>query len=216
MINHLDILKDYVQEKDVNEEWYKDNNYYIHYYNLGNNFSPSNILELGIRYGYSLICLMKGSLDSSITNFNLTCVDSEFEENSNTIASKNLDKFSTLNNCMVNYNFINKEILYINKNEFNKSYYDIIHLDANHSFKVLHEIQITWESLKDNGIMIIDDVGSFQTWTDWIRTKRNHIDNFLQRLISFNQIESINYYNTYRGTYIIKKSNTASSYGEIT
>jgi predicted O-methyltransferase YrrM len=214
-VNHIDILSSYVQDKDLKEEWYKNNNYYINYYNFGFNYKPYNILELGVRYGYSLLCMIKGSLDSGITNFNITCVDSEHEENSNTIASQNLDKFSNTNNCIINYNFINKEILNITKNDFNKSYYDIIHLDANHSFKVLHEIQITWESLKDNGIMIIDDMGSFQSWTDWIRTKRNHVDNFLQRLISFNQIESINYHNTYRGTYIIKKSNIACSYGEI-
>lgn len=215
-MNHLDILNPYIHEKDINEEWYKSENYYIHYYNFAYNFKPTKILEFGVRYGYSILCILKGSLDTGNTTFSFTGVDSEYEENSNSIAEKNINQFSKLNNCSVYYNLINKDILQLTKNNFNQSYYDLVHLDANHSYKVLHEIQISWQSLKDEGIMIIDDVGSYTTWTDWLRTKRNHIDNFLQRYISFNQIEYINYYNTYRGTYVIKKSKNASSHGEIT
>lgn len=215
-MNHLDILEPYVQNKDKEQEWYKSNNYYSNYYDLSLFYKPKSILEFGVRYGYSALCMIKGSLDSGNTSISFLGIDNEDEENSNTIASNNLDKFSTLNNCKIDYEIMNKQILELNKDTFKTLHYDLIHLDANHSYKVLHEIQILWSALKNEGIMIIDDMGSYESWTDWIRTKRNYIDNFLQRYISFNQIDYINYSNTYRGTYIIKKSKNASSHGEIT
>lgn len=223
MKDHKTLLQPYIQPKDIGQTWLESNMYYPNYIRWGYEIAPENILELGVRYGYSLLCFIYGSyerwiVDEKTPSFKIYGIDFEDESGSNLIAQTNIQSFLLSNRIDENTDvkILNKLTYEVSPQDVNENKFDLIHLDANHSFKVLNELQAVWPLLKDGGYLILDDMGSGHVWNDWVRTKRSHVDNFLQRFVSFSQIESIKFENTYRGTYIVKKSQIASSYGVIT
>jgi len=62
--NSFPQIKDYLIEGDTGLTAYNNSgmdDYYNYYYSYGRHFAAKNILEIGVRYGYSLISLVKGA-----------------------------------------------------------------------------------------------------------------------------------------------------------
>ncbi len=93
------------------DEYLKSGIYYEYYYAISKYYQPKSILEIGVRYGYSLGCLIKGSekIESVI---GIDC--DSYEKNSLSIAEKNIKKY--INNNL-NFEFINQDSHTIKKIE---------------------------------------------------------------------------------------------------
>jgi len=143
--------------KQPGDEWFIDHHKtYGWYYAIAAAKQPKAILELGVRYGYSLIAMAKGACK---TRPDIVGVDDEFDGiPSNQIARKNLDlvtdyarivKWTTRDTITV-YAEIKKR--YAGK-------FDIIHVDGDHSESgIQNELAIAKALIDDRGWILIDDI----------------------------------------------------------
>ena len=202
-------LKDYIHPNDIDlpdedKQWLFANNYYDYYYEFGRTFKPSMFLEIGVRYGYSALCMVKGVIDSGNQIDMMIGIDSEIDGPCNEYSKSKLDMF------IKDVKIISKQTEHITEEEIkshsHEKLFDIIHMDASHSYKTLREFELSLNLLNPGGILIIDDVGSFNTNTDWLHAKKSYLDGFLwYNIYHLNKISWFHYYNSYRGTYVIKK-----------
>ncbi|MFH2138908.1 MAG: class I SAM-dependent methyltransferase [Candidatus Omnitrophota bacterium] len=189
-------IKDYLIEGDTGLTAYNNsgiNDYYNYYYSYGRHFSPKNILEIGVRYGYSLISQVKGA-QTSDSFVNAVGIDNQsYESGSERIAYDNIkavtDKFKLINADSQKVTDLRE---YVGDMKF-----DLIHVDGDHSYKgCLHDLNITKEVLADKGIIVIDDIflGSCRVF--------QAVNKFLQDNAALFDVQIIN---CFRGHAILRK-----------
>jgi predicted O-methyltransferase YrrM len=127
----------------------KAGNYYENYYALSNYYQPKSILEIGVRYGYSLGAMIAGS--DSIEK--VTGIDNdEYVTGSLEIAKENINKYINPN---VELNFSLQDSHKIEKLD----YHDVIHIDGDHSYEgKLKDLDLTICACK---VVIVDDYLQF-------------------------------------------------------
>lgn len=204
MIDKIDIptdaiIGDIALEEDLSADWYVTDDYYQWYYSYGYNFKPKSYLEFGLRYGYSMIAVMRGALAAGTYVEYASAVDAEIYSTigSNLIAKNILNRiFPNLKLEIFKENSVNFDV-----NNLQLKRYDMIHLDASHEIIGLAiEIEKAWPILKPNGVMIIDDV-----FLDIDNTFMIH--KFLSRWV-LDYLENLKKYcciNNFRGHFILVK-----------
>ena len=128
------------------DEYLKCGNYYEYYYGISKYYQPETILEIGVRYGYSLGSMIIGS-DNVKKVVGIDCDD--YVSNSLNVAEENIKKHVTKN---LDYIFLNIDSHTINK--FDEKY-DLIHVDGDHTYDgKIKDLNLLKNSCK---VAIIDD-----------------------------------------------------------
>lgn len=130
--------------------------------------ASKRIMELGVRYGYSAIAMLKGADLAGMNDVRYIGVDDEADGiASNSIALKNIaGSFpwvceSNLNShCKIlkintrNFDAVNASI-----NDVGVGVCDLIHIDGDHSPEgIVSEIAIAKTWISPNGVILIDDI----------------------------------------------------------
>jgi hypothetical protein len=130
------------------DEYLKSGIYYEYYYAISKYYNPKSILEIGVRYGYSMGCLIKGS-DKIESVTGIDC--DSYEKDSLLIAEKNIKKYIKDN---IDFEFINKDSHSIEKLD---KKFDLIHVDGDHSYQgKIQDLNLIKEACN---VAIIDDYG---------------------------------------------------------
>lgn len=165
------ISKDFFFELDTNhDEYLKSGNYYEHYYAISKFYQPSSILEIGVRFGYSLGTMIKAS-DKIEKVTGIDC--DEYNADSLQIAEKNIKKFIRDD---ISYTFRNMNSHSIKKFD---SVADLVHIDGDHSYE--GKIQ-DLDLVKNVGkVIIVDDYTYLeqvrQAADDWMKNNKDIIKN---------------------------------------
>lgn len=168
------------------DEYLKCGNYYEVYYAIAKYYAPKSILEIGVRYGYSLASMMFGGASSikKVVGYDID----QYEENSLSIADSNIKKH--LSSIGVECRLELKNSQSISSLD---EVYDIIHIDGDHSYHgKLHDLNL---ALLHSKVIIVDDYNHLtevkQAVNDWVAANKNHIKNTY-------------FINSIRGTFIIE------------
>lgn len=152
-------------------------NYYEWYYSIARTCQPKSILEIGVRFGYSM-CFMALALDSVY----LEGWDIEsYTAGSNTIAENNVRS-------------LGYEAKILNKNsqdvkDLDRDY-DLVHVDGDHSCAgTLHDMNLVWRHCK---CMVVDDY--------YVPDVKKAVDEFL----AFNKMGEVAFIDSARGTVVIR------------
>jgi predicted O-methyltransferase YrrM len=160
------------------DEYLKCGNYYEYYYAISKYYKPKKVLEIGVRYGYSLGSIIKGS--GAVKEVVGIDCDS-YEKDSLSIAEKNIKKYIDKD---INYTFLNQSSHIIKKLD---QYYDLIHIDGDHSYE--GKIQDLNLLIGSCGVAIVDDYHMAQqvrkAADDWISVnssiiKSNYVINSIR------------------------------------
>ncbi len=130
--------------------------YYADYAKAGFKYKPKKIMEIGVRFGYSAMALVYGSMEAGIKNVHLTGLDDEgYHPGSNQEAQEHFTKL--LPECHAQFYTIDT----VTKgfpDEVEDQTYDLIHVDGNHSVEgALGDMKNSWRILNKGGVMIVDD-----------------------------------------------------------
>jgi predicted O-methyltransferase YrrM len=152
------ILGESLQPKDGNEEYLSAAATYTWYTAIGKYFTPSSILEVGTRFGYSLKSLVVGSTfgGTRIQGMEVSAYDTEeYEPGCLEIARTNL-KSTGLKLDQINIYKQDTQTL----SRFDElHYYDLIHIDGDHSFAGTYlDLYNAHQSLNDHGHIVVDDI----------------------------------------------------------
>lgn len=135
---------------------------YTWYRAVGCARAPKSILELGVRYGYALIAIAKGSISSGVISPYLVGVDSESDGiSSNHIAIRNVTV-----ECgdSVPLRIFRQSTQNISATGFaicsaGTAYYDIVHVDGDHSHEgIQRELTLALAWIAPDGWILIDDI----------------------------------------------------------
>lgn len=158
---------------EINQEqhksYIKSGNYYENYYALSSYYQPKSILEIGVRYGYSLGSMISASnVIEKVTGID----NDEYSLGSLEIAKDNIKKYI---NSDIELNFSLQDSHKIEKLE----YHDMIHIDGDHSYDgKLKDLKLTIGACK---IVIIDDYLEFgdvnKSTNDFISYNKDLIEN---------------------------------------
>ena len=157
-----------IDEKQ-HQSYIKSGNYYENYYALSSYYQPKSILEIGVRYGYSLGSMISASkVIEKITGID----NDEYIFGALDKAKENIKKYINSN---VELNFSLQNSHDIEKLE----YHDIIHIDGDHSYDgKLKDLKLTIGACK---IVIIDDYLEFgdvnKSTNDFISYNKDLIEN---------------------------------------
>ncbi len=161
------------------EKWFCNNLYFLKK-NLRNFNGVENILEIGSYEGRSAIFFLEQFVNSKIT-----CVDtwSGSDEHSNKNffeVEKNFDKnLSSYFKRLTKFKIDSKNFFITNKKKF-----DLIYVDGDHSCEQVDiDINRSWEILKKNGYLILDDY-LWWYYKDLKKNPAHPINNFIIKNIS--------------------------------
>jgi predicted O-methyltransferase YrrM len=157
----FDLIEDFanIESVIIEEDWNNifDNNkniprreYYNYYYSYGNSWKPNSILEIGVRFGYSAVSLTLGSGDSLIKFLG---IDAEIDaKSSSNIAQNNLQAHTKAEVNLVNLD-TQKDNIPDDIGQF-----DLIHIDADHTFHgCINDILLALSLSKIGTKIIVDD-----------------------------------------------------------
>lgn len=133
---------------DIGQPWIGRDTYKI-YWAIGRAFKPESYLEIGVRFGHSILAVAKGSgtlktaygfdNELDITN-GLKFADVKIRP---FVADLHLTKADTQTLTALEVPPV-----------------DIAHVDGMHTYDgVRHDCELAWAALKPGGLMLIDDVG---------------------------------------------------------
>jgi predicted O-methyltransferase YrrM len=157
------IMQEDLDYCDKNKDYYLTSTYYPVIANIVSKHKPETILEVGVRYGYSLSVMLDASRD---TIKRVYCIDSSTPyiwhgiPEAYKIAQLNIENLRRTGRWSEL-----EEIVYLDLDTqlqtklFLPEKVDLIYLDADHTvIGGVNDVKLTLPLLKDTGIMIIDDV----------------------------------------------------------
>jgi len=143
----FDVVPEYFfPERDTpgHREYIRGGNYYEWKYAVAAHLAPRSILEIGVRYGYSLACFIHGSGQVVEVEGWDSC---SYKEDSNRIAEDNLKP------CLngMSYQFFKQDATQATE----AVPWDLVHIDGPHTHAgTLHCLRL----LKDSRAILVDDV----------------------------------------------------------
>lgn len=176
------------------------NDYYETYYALSKHYQPETIFEIGVRYGYSLYSLIKGSdnvkyvlgydIDEKIYE-NKEWISKKLNIDPNEISSVAIAKSQLEKFCEnIEINIENQNSQEVNELD---GFMDLIHIDGDHTYEgKVHDLEITKQKGK---VIVIDDYSH-------IREVKMATDDFIRKNASV--IKNHYLVDSFRGTYIIE------------
>ena len=154
------------------DEYLKCGNYYEFYYAIAKYYAPKSILEIGVRYGYSLASMMCGGASSikKVVGYDID----QYEENSLSIADSNIKMH--LSSLDIDCRLELKNSQSISRLD---EVYDIIHIDGDHSYHgKLHDLNL---ALRHSRIIIVDDYNHLpdvrKAVDDWVNANKIYLKN---------------------------------------
>lgn len=150
--NAVLFLDPYVVKKDRGTPWLDCRDNYEWYFTYGKIYQPKSILEVGVRYGYSVFSMCKGS---GIVD-KVVLVDNEMDEpGCLDYAQKYFNEVFPLMEVVLYKD--DSSVVYKSINEK----FDLVHIDANHKpMHVQSDFRNFWPLVKPGGTMILDDMRS--------------------------------------------------------
>jgi len=147
------------------DEYLLSKGYYEYYYAISKFYQPRSILEIGVRFGYSLGSMIKGcDIIEKIVGIDMN----SYEYDSLKIAEDNIKKYI---NSDINYNFFMQDSHTISSLS---QFYDLIHIDGDHSYEgKIQDLNLAINKCK---ILIIDDYNTFNdvknAANDWMEINK--------------------------------------------
>jgi len=167
----------------VHEEYIKGGNYYEVYYAISKHFQPSSILEIGVRFGYSLYPMIKAS--DSLKFARGYDID-EYEKDSVNIAHKAIE--SRIDSD-IDFEIQIQDSQQLT--ELDRSY-DLIHIDGNHTYEgKVHDLRLT---LGKSKVVVVDDY-------NFLPHVKQAVDFFVKE--NQDKIEKTDLIESFRGTFLI-------------
>ena len=160
------------QAKQPGDEWFIDaHNTYAWYRAIAAVKAPKRILELGVRYGYAGIAMIKGARHAGVTTPRYTGVDGEMDGlETNHTAEINIYRYGYDSSFRIatRDDGATQEVARIMKINTRNTYqvvsavglhYDIVHVDGDHSLAgILLELEIARMCVSRNGLILVDDI----------------------------------------------------------
>lgn len=167
------ISEDFFFEKNIPNDYINCKKYYEYYYAISKYYQPSSILEIGVRFGYSLGSMIKGSDKIEFVK-GIDCEEAGYGNNTLKTAEINIKKYINQN---IKYEFLLQNSHSIK--ELDRKY-DIIHIDGDHSYDgKIQDLNLTLDHCDR---IIIDDYLSFyqvrKAADDWMKINKNKIKTF--------------------------------------
>jgi predicted O-methyltransferase YrrM len=180
------ISEDFFFERNIKNDYLDCKMYYEYYYAISKFYQPSTILEVGVRFGYSLGSMIKGSDKIEFVK-GIDCEDPTYGKNTLNTAEANIKKYI---NADIKYEFLLQDSHSIEKLDRK---YDLIHIDGDHSYHgKIKDLNLTLDHCKT---LIIDDYFSLpevaKAADDWCKVNKN-------------KIKSIYILNSIRGTLVVE------------
>ena len=152
--------------KQPGDDFVDTHDTYTWYRAIGAAKVPASILELGVRYGYSLIALGKGACDAGSDSLGrclkIVGIDAETDGvQSNRVARRYLRAvFPEADVWIPDYNTCNPgSVNAILGTSLNKFPFDIVHVDGDHSETgIQNELVIAEQQIASDGWVLIDDI----------------------------------------------------------
>lgn len=191
----------FLEYEEKNEHDYIHcNDYYELYYAISKFYQPETIFEIGVRYGYSLYSLIKGS--DKVDYVLGYDIDQEYYRNKEWVSKKMNLESNKISLVEIASSQLKKfcEGVDVNIEKRNSQeiaeldgFMDLIHIDGDHSYQSkIHDLEITKQKGK---VIIVDDyfhIGAVKMATDdFIKSNSSIIKNHYLL-------------NSLRGTYIIE------------
>lgn len=196
--NARPLMLAYYKDLEENKDYVLGRNYYEWYWSYANQIKPENVLEIGVKWGYSSIAMGLGC--NSIKN--LFLYDNEKKGVPLSSAVENIQK--ALLDTKIFPNVL--DTLDIRKDSMKYEFkFDIIHIDGGHRYnEVLNDLYWTNIHLSDKGIIIMDDTKQLNGVSSKEGTYQQvnaAISDFLKRNYNWNST----YIDTYTGHTILYK-----------
>jgi len=180
------ISEEFFFERSHGHDYLNCNIYYEYYYAISKFYQPSSILEIGVRFGYSLGSMIKGSDKIEF----IKGIDFEtlvYGVDMLRTAEANIKKYINPN---VKCEFLNQDSHSVK--ELDRKY-DLIHIDGDHSYEgKIQDLNLALDHCK---VLLVDDYFFIRQVTnatnDWIMGNRH-------------KIKSIYIVNSIRGTLVIE------------
>jgi len=141
--------------RDRNKPYITNKNYYEWYYALGKYYQPESFLEIGVRFGYSMMSVVTGAIDTikHVQGYDNESYGETRDKvaSSNQIARDHMELLLTGKNIKFDIDRMDtvKEL-----GELSRSY-DLIHIDGDHSYKgAQHDMDLTIGKAK---VIMVDD-----------------------------------------------------------
>lgn len=170
-----------LDNKRNKSDWTSDGNCYEWYIAIGDYFRPEKILEIGVRFGYSLMALGLGSKAKELTGYDTE----EYEPGSNDRAQAAISE--RLRGARVKIEKIDSHSL-----AGLTEHYDLISIDGDHCYAgTLEDLELTVGMCH---VVVIDDYS-------FLGDVKRAIDHFLDTRKEY--IAHSIFLPSYRGTYVI-------------
>lgn len=141
------------------EQYEEFKGYYKTKYDIAKKHNPKNILEIGVRAGYSAYSFLSAAPDAKYTG-----IDMEHGGYGGPWTWWARDILKDFNNV----EFIKADSLRMES--LPGGPYDMIHVDGDHSYLgAIHDMNLCWKSLSKGGLMLIDDY-------DFIKEVKDAVD----------------------------------------
>jgi predicted O-methyltransferase YrrM len=151
-----------------------DETYYADYAGIAARYGPRDILEIGVRFGYSGMALCYGArrfpgnesneiayigLDAEYFGHEHTGAQEYKMYRSNAVASENFARFFAGEPVAADFFTVNTQAEALPEKVLARRY-DLINIDGDHSYEgACRDIENTWPLLAPGGLMLIDDIG---------------------------------------------------------
>lgn len=180
------ISEEFFFERSHGYDYLESKIYYEYYYAISKFYQPSSILEIGVRFGYSLGSMIKGSDKIEFVK-GIDCEDDHYGISTLKIAEENIKKYINPN---VKCEFLKQDSHSIKQLDRK---YDLIHIDGDHSYEgKVKDLNLALDHCK---VLIVDDYYFLyqvaNATNDWIMGLRH-------------KIKSVYMVNSIRGTLVIE------------
>jgi len=174
----------FFEKDDPNHrEYLTGGNYYEIYYAISKYFNPKSILEIGVRFGYSLFTMISAS------DFIERAVGYDIDEYEKDGLEKAKKEIETRLKPGVELSLELKDSQSISELD---SFYDIIHIDGDHSYGgKVHDLNLT---IGKSSVVIVDDYYH-------VPAVKKSVDEFIA--INAKLIKETTLIDSIRGTFII-------------
>lgn len=160
-INIKTALSDIILPFDYAGGWadkLHSNNCYEWSWSIGEFFKPKKYCEIGVRYGYSLFSIIRGSSNiEEVTIYEIDCdpLYSVYTDPNNPSYFNYVD--NKLSEHKINHKSFKQDTRIIDKLDIEE--YCMIAVDGDHTFdSAFHDLEIAYQALAVGGVLILDDV----------------------------------------------------------
>ena len=183
ILNYIDNDMFSMEKNDPVHDYILSNNCYEWYYTIAKVLKPKSILEIGVRFGYSLVSMMKGAENS--IEYVLGMDNDSYIHNSTQLARGYCE--------LVKPNITTIDVVNSQKIQKLDRHFDLVHIDGDHTYNgKIYDLNL----IKNNCIYcIIDDY-------DFIDSVRKATDDFM--LDNTSIIKNKLYIPSFRGTMILE------------